>query len=506
MQMTLSEEEISAIIRAAADNEEASVGRSWVAEMRRILAALSGLEFRAGKATPLGKLSEAGARHGWQAFEAAIDPKLLASISSKAKASLRRDLRRSLEQLTRPCLDLERTSFGLALDSLGLAVSDDPRVTDKMFLGDKPSHRLFSLFKKFPVLARLWSQLISQWREHATEVLVRFTKDRVALSRTFFGGQPIGPITDIRCSLSDPHNHGRTVMELQFKAGAVIYKPRPGDGEWEWASLLDWMNTHSFRPKLKAGEVLRQKSYCWMERIQAAPCKDAAAARRFYERMGAIIAAAYLLKTVDCHRENLVASGEYPVLVDADALFHASPEMKGKSPLGILQSTGFFPNANPRSLQSRSSILGGTRGGTHVARIGTKYLNALQHKRDIVNGFTRAWRCILRTKDRREAFVRRLRHIQARSRRQIYGATERYAALKQASIQPSALRSASERHLIIARSCKRSAVAATIIEAEIEALEALDIPYFQLRSKERITREAADIPAEISDALRRVLV
>ena len=470
-----------------------------------MLNALADLDFRQSRSTPLSKLCETGARYGWKELEAAANPKLLASISSRAKVSLERDLQRSLERLTRPCLELEQTSFGLALNSLGLAVSDDPKVTEKMFLGDKPSHRLFSLFKKFPVLAKLWCQLISHWREHVTEVLSRFTKDRGALSSTFFGGQPVARIADIRCSLSDPHNYGRTVMELRFEAGAVVYKPRPGDGEWEWGSLLEWMNAHSFEPRLRAATVLRRKGYCWMERIEAAPCKNAAEARRFYERMGAIIAVAYLLRAVDCHRENLIASGEYPALIDADALFHVVPEMKGKTPLTLLHSTGFFPSSNPRSLQSRSSILAESKTGNHVARIGTRPLHVAQYQREINKGFSSAWRCILATKDRRGAFVRRLRRIQSRARRRFYAATEKYAAIKKASIQPSALRSARERQLLLSRLCTRNAVASKVIKVEIGALKALDIPYFLLEGRGQITPDPARIPAAVREALRRPL-
>lgn len=501
---SLSEAEFRAIISAAAETNEPSLEPPWSDGLRRMLAAYDNLELRQGPASPLVKLCEAGARYGWQELEAAVKPSLLSSVSLKAKASLRRDLRRSLERLTRPCLELERTSFGFALNALGLAGESDSQTTDTIFLGDKPSHRLFSLFKKFPVLPRLWSQLITQWAEHATEVLVRFKKDRAALSRTFFSGQPVGPIINFRCSLSDPHNHGRTVMELQFAMGAVIYKPRSGEGEWGWASLLEWMNAQSFQPKLRAGRVLRRKGYCWMERIEAASCKSHAAAKRFYERMGGTIAAAYLLRAVDCHRENLIASGEYPVLVDADALLHVSPEIIGRTPLGLLQSTGFFPNSNPRSLQSRSSILGLTLTGKHVPRIGGRPLSAVQYEREIVKGFTRAWHCILATENRRETFARRLRRIQSRARRRLYGATEQYTAIKRASIQPSALRSAGERHLLMGRLCQRNAVAPRVIHGEIEALKGLDIPYFLRSSKERIPLDRGIILAELCEALRRV--
>lgn len=504
--MTLSKAEISAIVKGAVDDDEPSVWPPWAGGIRRMLSALADFEFRPERATVLVKLCEAGARYGWRDLEATSNPNLLASVSPKAKASLTRDLRQSLERLTRPCLELERTSFGLAMNSIGiLAGPADPKLTERMFLGNKPSERLFSLFKKFPVLARLWCQLISQWREHVTEVLLRFTKDRTALSHAFLGGRSIGTIADFRCGLSDSHNHGRTVMQLHFGADSVIYKPRPGDGEWEWGSLLEWMNAQSFQPRLRVGRVLRRKGYCWMERIEVAPCKNDATARHFYERIGGMMAAAYLLKAVDCHRDNLIASGEDPVLVDADALWHVSAATKAQTPLDLLYRTGFFPNSNPRSLQSRSSVLGRTKTGKHVARIGTKPLRAVQYEREIVKGFSRAWHCILGTKDRRRGFAKRLRRIRSRKRRWIYRPTEKYAAVRRASIQPAALRSEVERDLIISSLCSGRAVTFTVIHAEIDALKGLDIPYFLRGSKERIALDRGNMPVDVCEALRRAL-
>lgn len=471
-----------------------------------MLSALADSEFQPGLVTALAKLCEAGARHGWRDLETASNPNLLAGVSARAKASLRRDLRRSLQRLTRPCLELQRTSFGLALNSIGVLPGPiDPQLAERMFLGDKPGDRLFPLFNNFPVLATLWCRVISQWREHVTEVLSRFRKDRAALAHAFFGNEPIGAITDVLCSLSDSHNQGRTVMQLQFKGGAVIYKPRPGEGEWEWGSLMEWMNLQSFRPQLRAARVLRRNSYCWMERIEVAPCQDRAAGRRFYQRIGGMIAAAYLVRAVDCHRDNLIAAGEDPVLVDADALWHVSGVTRTQSPLDLLYRTGFFPNSNPRSLQSRSSILGRTRTGKHLARIGTRPLGARQYEREIAQGFSKAWHCILGTERRRTAFARRLRRIRSRERRWIYLATERYTAIRQASIQPSALQSRTERDRLIARLCKRKAVAPAVIAAETHALKRLDIPYFIRSTKELMPPDKGVLPPDLLQSIRRAL-
>jgi lantibiotic modifying enzyme len=374
-----------------------------------------------------------------------------------------------------------------------------------MFLGDAPGHRLFALFKEFPVLARLWSQLIYQWREHVTEVVSRFVADRRALSQSFFHGQPLETIVNIRCSLSDSHRYGRTVMDLQFESGAVIYKPRSGDGEWEWGSLLEWMNLHSFQPELRAARVLRRKGYCWMEHVKAAPCQSEAAARRFYQRMGGIIAAAHLLKAVDCHRDNIIASGEHPVLVDVDALWHVSTLSKTQSFSDVLHRTGFFPAANPRSLQSRSSALGPRRTGNHVPRLAGESLLAADYQAEIARGFARAWRCILGTANRREAFARRLRRIRSRERRWIYWATEKYAAIRKASIQPSVMRSGAERDLLIRRLCSRDLVPSTVVDAEILALKRLDIPYFERTTNEMPATDKLPVPEELTSVIRSAL-
>jgi hypothetical protein len=504
--MTLSEAELSAIAKGAADDGDAPTQPPWTDEMRHMLDALADLEFRPVRASPLVTLCEAGARYGWRSLETATNPKLLAIVSSKARTSLKRDLQHSLERLTRPCLELVRTSFGLAMNSIGtLAGPADPKLVDRMFLGDKPSHRLFVLFKEFPVLARLWSQSISQWREHVTEIFLRLAADRRALAHTFLGGQSIGRIVNIRCNLSDSHHGGRTVMELQFEAGSVIYKPRPGDNEWEWGSLLEWMNAQSFQPKLRVARILRRHGYCWMERIDAASCKNAAALRRFYKRIGGMIAAAYLLRAVDCHRQNLIASGEYPVLVDTEALWHVSPLTRRQTVLARLSNTGFFPDSDPRSLRSRSSVLGQATVRKHLPLIGPRPANSSTYKRQILNGFNLAWHCILGTHARRNAFAARLRRIRSRERRWIYWSTERYAAIRKASIEAVALRSGIERQALIGRLSNRTTVDPEVIKAEIEAVKGLDIPHFVQKSKARTVLDAADIPGQLREALERVL-
>lgn len=504
--MTLSKAELDAIVSAVADGEASSVRSGLRVAMQRMLNALPDFEFRTKRATPLVKLCTAGADYGWRELQKAGKPDLLADLSGKAKASLRRDLRHRLERITRPCFELEWESFGLAMNSIGiLAASPDSKVAERMFLRDKPSDRLFALFKKFPVLASLWCQVISHWRTYVMEVLSRLTLDRHVLSRAFFSGRPIAGILDLRCGLSDWHHSGRTVARLQFEAGSIIYKPRSGVGESEWFSVFEWMNRNSFQPKLRAARVLQRKGYCWMEYVEPASCETKAAARRFCERIGGMIAAAHLLKLVDCHRDNLIAAGEHPVLVDVDALWHVSALTKTQAVSSVLYRTGFFPNSNRRSLQSRSSALGRGTTGDHVPRVAGEPLSVADYKQQITRGFARAWRCILGTRGRRRAFELRLRRIRSKERRWIYWATEKYAAIREASLQPVVLRSGPERDLLIRRLCRRDIVSSAVIDAELRALNQLDIPYFMRRTNERVPPDKLPVPGELIKAIRHAL-
>ncbi len=499
--MTPSAAEIEEIVRSAGSSSSEQLVSAR--DLRRMLTALARYEFSARQAAPLAKLCRAGTDYGWRELERAATSALLDQTAMKARQSLGRHLQKTLETLTRPSFELEWTSFALAMSSLGLSAGPDATTTERMFLRDRPSYRLFGLFRKFPVLAGLWYLTIVHWRNHVLELLQRAAKDRRALSHFLFDKENLSRIEDVRLGLSDSHNGGRSVALIEFKTGRrIIYKPRSGRNEVTWFSLLAWMNRKGFRPKLRVARMLLRDGYHWMEYVAAASCDSEAAARRFYERTGGLIAAAYLLKAVDCHRQNVIAEGDCPVLVDIDALWHVSPLTKTQSPRDVLYRTGFFPNSKRHSLQSRSSVLGKTRTGKHLARLAGRLTSASDYTGEIVTSFARAWTCILGTQDRRAAFLQRLRRIRSQARRWIYRASERYAAIIDASIQPAVLRSKAKHRALVRRFCSRDSVSRSVVQAEIAALLRLDIPYFIRTTNYSMPTDKKNVPSELLDEIR----
>jgi lantibiotic modifying enzyme len=451
-------------------------------------------------------LCRAGVNHAWGVLEKQSKAGLLLQLSPRAKASVKGHLEKTLATITRPAFHLQWASFTLALSSLGFPGAESSPRTIQLFLRDRPAHRLGELFKSFPVLADLWTVTIRQWRSSVTEIAARLRKDRAALAPLFAGKVPPAKIQDLRLGLSDRHKDGRSVALIQFSPGQrVIYKPRSGANESAWFSFLAWMNRLGFRPELRLLWVLARKAYCWMEFAQAAPCTHQAGVRRFYRRLGGLIAAAYLLKAVDCHRENLVAAGEHPILIDVDALWHVSPATRKKSMAEVLSGTGFFPNSRRWSAQSRSSALGPLSRGPHRPRIGDQPVRPAAYANEIISGFSKAWRCVLGEPRARRGFLRRVNRVRALDRRWIYWATANYAAIVRASLQPAALRSGACRDAMMHRFCSSGRVTKALVRAELKALRALDIPYFTRRSREAMPSESSQPPPELLDAIRQAL-
>jgi lantibiotic modifying enzyme len=476
-------------------------------EFRELMYGLTTLDFKQ-KGSPLQKVCEAGSEYGLRVLEKSVSRELFCLLRPKAKRRIADELRRILARATRPCFALELNAFRRAFQAIYLhQFSSTPELIEKKFLGERSYERLISLFKKFPVLGELWCQLIHQWCESVCELLERIDADKQTLSRGFFYREPLGGIADIRAGLSDPHNKGRTVMRVQFDAGSIIYKPRCGDGEEQWFRLIAYLNATSFRPKLTAARMLRRHGYCWMQQVEFKECKDERAARRFYKRLGGMIAVAYLVNAVDCHRDNMIASGEYPVLVDAETLWHVIAVKKKYSVLDRLNNTGFLPTSNRRAnYQYRSSTLGRTTPGQHTPHIAGQPLTASCFENDIVDGFCRAWCCLLGTRTRHAAFTRHLASLQSQEWRRIYCSTRVYDAIMRASIQPAALRSRTDRDGLIAHLCDRSGVSEIIMREEIEALRRLDIPYFSRRPTAGSPLPESNVaPAGIIKALRHAV-
>lgn len=188
-------------------------------------------------------------------------------------------------------------------------------------------NRLLSFFSKYPVLARLIANICLNWIININEVFARFELDKEDIYTTF-DIRTNAEIQIIKVGLSDYHNNNKTVCEIDFSDGKkVIYKPRNIDIEYKYFEVLTkWFNKTSGLKDQKVLKVLPRKNFGWVEYVEQKPCKSTTEIESYYYRFGSLLALLHILSGTDCHNENLIASGNYPIIVDCETLF--SPQIK----------------------------------------------------------------------------------------------------------------------------------------------------------------------------------
>jgi len=259
---------------------------------------------------------------------------VLELVSAQAHTSLCRGLLGSLAALGEMVLSLEfelwkcqEDPLAAILESTGHRNGENSREHYDRFIDRMQSGGLTDVLVKYAVLTRLLGTRLEQWIETTVEFFSRLEQDLPAIERRFRDGQRAGSVTALSLRLSDPHNGGRTVIGLEFSPDPgekwkLIYKPRGLGAENAFVELLEWLNERDSTLGLKTLEILSRESHGWVEFVEARPCEDAAQVRRYYRRAGMLLCLLRALSATDCHCENLIASGEYPVLVDVETLMH----------------------------------------------------------------------------------------------------------------------------------------------------------------------------------------
>jgi lantibiotic modifying enzyme len=296
--------------------------------------------------------------------------------------------------------------------------------------------------------------------------------------------------------LSDPHERGQTVAVLEFAGGGrLVYKPRSCEGERIWFSALEWLNREGFQPSFYIPQFISRGNYCWMSFVEHRGCDSKRAVREFYFRWGAQAAIAQLLGCADLHRQNWIASGEGPVLIDAemlgdafsrrnreDAHRHLHPLLRtGLLPLfandGVAGYSGIAPFDPSGSKKDAKTFWPTYRGRSELP---VKYVS------EIVEGFVAASRFVCDSSRRKlcEQLITQAAH--RASLRVLKRATIQYRRILDESLQPAHMQKRGQRFSYLLKRCGRGRIDAI----EARCLFRCSVPRFIKNTRHRKTRRS----------------
>ena len=444
-----------------------------------------------------------------------IDPDLLAP---SAVVQLERWLLERLVRLSAAVLDLELRAFraarGTELDHVLARSAELDRSGGDDFAAHLLGGALHALVHEYPTWARLMVEAMSSWRAAVDEFVARLSTDRSLIAERLCASARLGAVTQLLCGVSDPHDGGRSVIMLQFAGGdVVVYKPRDLAPEAAFATVVRWLADREAPLGPQPLAVVERNGYGWMELARAKSSRSRDEVAEFYRRAGALLCLAYVLCATDCHYENIVASGTRPALVDAETLLHTVPHgarhptdavrqaravlndsvfATAMLPVWRLLADGHGYDNSGLGVADRQLVGRGPdreiKVLANVPRLDGKPVAADDHVPDIVHGFTAMYRAVLAHRTRLTAPGGPLERFRAAQVRILLRPTQLYGDLIAGALRPEALRDGAHywralRPAVADRGAEntpaRLAVAdQTVLLAELEALEHLDIPRF----------------------------
>jgi type 2 lantibiotic biosynthesis protein LanM len=411
----------------------------------------------------------------------------------------------------------------------GALSGDSPEARFDDFVAQVSSgSRLAAFYGEYPVLARLVHECVQGFADAAVELLMRLDDDADRIRALF--PECDATLGEVELGMGDGHRRGRSVCRLTFGSNKLIYKPRPVAVEAHFQELLAWLSGRSGGrfPDLRALRVLDRGEYGYVEYVEHAWAATPAEVARFYARQGANLALLYALEATDLHYENLVACGEYPVLVDLEALFHGRLAPVG--PTGwvdpavralehsvmrtdLLPWRGFSTDDAVGNDVSAMGYVAGqvtTHALPRMRGVGTDEMHLiherlpygasralprpevslLDHVEDVCTGFRALYEVLL---ENRAALLERLEAFRSDEVRVIVTATQAYAGLIHLSLHPQFLRDGLEREQVFNRrwaTLGNRAPLRLLFDSEQADLERGDIPYFSARADSRLVRDS----------------
>ena len=261
------------------------------------------------------------------------------------------------------------------------------------------------------------------------------------------------------------------------------------------------------------------------EFVRRTSCTSVDEIRRFYQRHGGYLAVLYALEATDFHHQNLIASGEHPVLLDLEALFHPRVHSPAGGPsdraatdtvthsvmrVGLLPERVWStdthdgidisgigagggqlsPDAVPQWENIGTDTMRFTRkqvpipGGVNRPLLDGVEVDALGYADAIAAGFTSTYELLLEHRAELLARDGPLARFAADEVRVLIRPTRIYAKVLEDSFHPDLLRDALDRERFFDRlwvGIEDAPHVARTIRAEKEDLDNADIPLFTTR-------------------------
>jgi type 2 lantibiotic biosynthesis protein LanM len=160
------------------------------------------------------------------------------------------------------------------------------------------------------------------WIKNLCDLLNRLKNDLESIEKLFNKkNTPLGKIAEIECSLSDPHEGGRSVCILHFQnLTKLVYKPKNINVDKAYYDFLNYYNQSNPDTKFRIIQMICRNEYGWVEYVENQEILEEESLEKYYTYAGKQLAIFYLLGGHDGHTDNIITDGEQAVFIDLETI------------------------------------------------------------------------------------------------------------------------------------------------------------------------------------------
>ncbi len=386
---------------------------------------------------------------------------------------------------------------------------------------------LKELYKEYPLMYETMISMLENAVRNVEEIWERFEQDKEALNQRFFKTKPCRTIVQIGGGVSDSHREGHKVYVLELDNGKkLVYKPRCLAIDQAYKDFVEWIFEKLHVP-FAWNKIWNRENYGWCEWVEKKPCYSWEELQRYYQRNGILLGVSYLLGTKDIHYENVIACGEYPVIIDlemaiggskirdiniekeqteAERVFRESVLQTGILPLYAWNSAGegvnvsamngqggqLFPFVVPAVMDAGTTNMHieyqqpKMKEGKNLATLAGTFIEPNEFLVEIEQGFECTYQFLMTHQKEVEERLQRFKGVQVRY---LIRDTQQYTMLRTLAYHPDCLTDKEAKYRVWdawnkQRDWKKSSIEYWIQEQEMQEWLRDDIPYFYFEAGE----------------------
>lgn len=179
---------------------------------------------------------------------------------------------------------------------------------------------LKGLYAKYPVLARILTETTINKLKAIKLFFERLSTDYVEIKKKFFNNIEVS-LDSVSVGSGDTHQNGKSVYQVKFdNKHKIVYKPRNLKIVSFYNNVLSKLNQFENILELKNYNGIYKDDYAYEEFVTSVSMTNINQFSRYYQRFGQLLGLMYIISGRDLHMENIIASGEYPIVTDLETI------------------------------------------------------------------------------------------------------------------------------------------------------------------------------------------